>query len=1670
MNKHIKRMLSYILIFAFLISGFPSGVKVYAAPGNITLSVTYNATTNKYDISYVTSVNPPRTEVRFHGPDGKETVLEDHKFSNNKVTVSTDLLPDHVYDITMNVYSAESDLIYQGKIYYLADMTFTGESFNVMSKINAIEDKSPIFEPNELNPVTVKSGDDPVIRFNWKVPTIYTSGGIKYITDSEGFNLLSEAGVPIAKTCFQINMTVGHGSTRQLNFNTDYKDGNMIVEGTNAAVSGFSAGKVNDDGLLSVTLDKNHGIEPGTEYEFTNIGIIFETSASEQIPVRNTKLYTGSNNRFMVQNIDNAFKDMGNDITSIYTPMQMELTKVDTDKVQVRFKKITNGVYPELYYQVQYAPRIDDLYTQYQKWVKIPDSSLPKNEEYGSEIITITLQEGKHPEYYFRVVYFDSSSELPKSSSLCLDLRVLDVDTGKPPLPKEVKIDPIYAGRKTVTVPNTELSSGEVEIPLTDIRLSIEKPLAWQQITDWDEFKAQDYDEDDYIFHIILSAYMPDSQPEALTKKIGDAPGKEVYLPVKQKRVLVLGKKDFSEDPEDPGRLICTIPGDKLFYDYVKDKPLTSENNEDPSGDGTKGDYPTFLVPNTIYYMQIFTSRYKDNDQIFSDVWGDAEGLGSELRDKLSYTSPIMSFTTWPLTEQPVPMPNINLGIEPATNVDPVTGNITLEGISVSYERILTDTDWLRYTSAINDRKVVYHIFISDNPSTGFVEVEKDEAEYPDASQIINRSVVIKKDGNNEPILPNKVYYIKAHASLVVGGVVIGRSAETAVKAITTPKIDTGGLDNDVRDPRAPTEFSIATDSNGELMLSDAYVTLSWLHAEKDVTYEMVCTTVSISPNADESEYGSDPYNMGLLNAYSEFRNPASDKKLHLDLKSSQLLAIGLTVDENGHVLMPINRDFLRPNKIYFFSLRAVRNRGLTDSEGKSLETVSRWITIPVTTPMIKAPSFLETVRDMEIGFNIQCSAIGTTADKMEVYIKKAGQADSQYTKLTRSGYTCVMDGTTFYFRIYNLESDQWYDVRIRNTTDNKWYDGNSKSWVTSAGNPIKAKTRDGLNEIEVRWEGEDPYEYFLEARAESDVDYETLVYNSSGFTDYGYDLADGTRIKFYREKTGLYVSQKSSKYVYYAKISGKPVRDGDGHTEDLPLKSNTTYYVKVWAYNLDESLHIGPVTARTDFSQADYDDGKKEQDTIDLFNEEADSLTQKMYWLVDIRDNKSVRAIIKDDMVSGLLKAFRGSTVTIDLSGEKTDANYYELLIPYKSLEAVETYDSRLNFRLSGGEVTLNRGSIDFEEIKSQAKVSGAKEGMLLLTIERKTSPSASFPADFSAASDVFKLDARAIGSRLSYAEINSLVYDILNNPDAKGPFKYGILDRELSAVLKNLDSYSYKSHIDLKDMIVSTISRVEVELSRYLKDIIDGGSGYKNDYAAVKGITEFPGRIGIKLTYSFQNGYIVPYVNYGTGWKEAPGAKAYVEQVALFRVEKPGEYVVLYRRTSVIVNPESPFEKTLSKLNAKYDMTKVFGKGTIYPENPVKGEQAIMLYAVLTRQDGEVTGLTPAKKASYLGIGDIIGTKQISGYMDNQSSVSMAVKLYCRKANIDPALMKPSRSIYITNSSSIETRFYKYVVLGVDLNITTLGANKTFDATGRTSIGSMLDMVSRVLEKFEQ
>jgi hypothetical protein len=199
-----------------------------------------------------------------------------------------------------------------------------------------------------------------------------------------------------------------------------------------------------------------------------------------------------------------------------------------------------------------------------------------------------------------------------------------------------------------------------------------------------------------------------------------------------------------------------------------------------------------------------------------------------------------------------------------------------------------------------------------------------------------------------------------------------------------------------------------------------------------------------------------------------------------------------------------------------------------------------------------------------------------------------------------------------------------------------------------------------------------------------------------------------------------------------------------------MALKTNTQYFVKLWARNHGEdSLHTGPVDIRTDFSQKDYDDQKKHDNVTEIFNLEAEKLTKKLYWVIDKGRSNAVRVLLKADTVAGLLASSQGSVVTVDLTGEADNPSYVEILVPQKVLEAIEANDTSLNLAFSGAEVTLNKGSIDLAALKQQALSSGAKEAMLKLKIERNAGAKTALPSGMSALSRYHVLSASAVGSR---------------------------------------------------------------------------------------------------------------------------------------------------------------------------------------------------------------------------------------------------------------------------------------------------------------------------------
>lgn len=1677
--KYFRKIIAVFITVVILTGAIaPSLQPSFAVNDIFNPSVTYNTGTGKWDIVWTPIDGAVLTEITWHNPDGSEGKKEiDTGKGETDGKVSLSFLPDHIYDLSfvfkdlngeeISFRNKYNEVVTQETVYFLADMTFEGTSFENRGGIMDTDPWTNKDEPgHEDEPVTrIISGHEPEITLKWKVPTIYSELEHKIVRITEralmSYGALEPAGLQTIDFCyFHIRMNEITDKVTPINYRTEFDtSGKVVVRETGMKVTGFGDnGEVTDpQGYVYITLDQTNGIKPGTEYSDVDIRLFFWDSDKNQ-QVLTTKLINGygPGQGYSLVNRDTIFQNIN--INSVFTPMHFEVSKVDIDKIEVRIKKIKNRNYPNLYYQVQEAGAVSDFLegeSALSGGIKMPDSSIPEQIGWGSIIIEVPLNEkGEHPEYYYRVVVTDGDAKTPLGS-LAIDLSLLDHDTGKPPVPREIEVQPIYQGKQEINVNGTK-----VKIPLTKIRVYFEKPLFWDSMEP----------DKSLSFHVLLSTYLADDVKESETKKIGE-PEITVNVPVTEHRAAVIGYDDIKED-ESTGKLYFELGGietddqgntvrNRLFYDYNADKPIDFENGN--------YNYPDFLVPNTRYYLRMFTTWSRDNDKV-SWINRNMENL-SEI---ISYISPVASFTTFPAMDFPMPVPNFTLELEPKDEIDPDTGKPVFSGITVSFPKILRNEDWVKYTDVTEGRRIKYELYMSDSSNeNSFVKVNEIFTDYPDGNPDTVLSIFVTEFPGGTALKPNSTYYFKMRAVLYVNGDdAFLTGEETPVKFIATPKTDSGSMDDLVRIPRTPVEFSIATDEKGELELTDAKVTLTWLHAEPDVTYEIVCTTKRLSPDAKLEDYINDEYhvgnekNPGFLVVYKDYKTNSGDTELHIDVLNTKLYELGFTYNENNSrwARFPVNLPFLKPNRLYYFSIRAVRNRGTADA------AYSNWVSIPVTTKMVPAPRFLEAVADVQLGFNIKLSG-GIPAEDLKVMIKKADQPNYSYTEVPRSKYSVVRDGTTYYFRIYDLEPDTWYDVLpfYKDGEDTYWYDSDDEDWGDSYHYPIQMKTRNTLNEIEIRFEGEPLYEYFIELRTDDFEDYVTLVYDSDEKdSDYGYTLKDGTRIRFYREKTAAYVEDKESdKYMYYAKIYQARHPRSDGTYVRRPLLSNTRYYIKIWARNVDDSNHVGPVTIRTDFSQKDYDDDHKQDEIRDMFEAKADKLTKKLYFTVD-ETNKSVnRILLKGAMISNLIRASGYTGVTVDISGEKPGVNRDVIIVPMEIIETLQKTSSRLTVKLPGGELVLTADTINPDILNKNAGVTGVKETMLEINVERK--PRGSVPHDFgySYVSQVFDIGFASLSMRRTYTEINNIIYAILKEPDALGPFRYGLLERELNRLLENESILKYQSYSDLEKIIDLALERVEEELSLYIKDILDGGRGFTASVIKRNDLPELTGGIKMKIIHSGTDNLVEPYVipRGKKEWAEPSGIRGWMYPYLVLTVKTPGEYAVFSKPRIYVPETDGFADPDLDRFSSKYDLISIFGN-VLYPGDFISGEKAVKLFELVTETSEKVKGLSTAAKINYYGISDIVPVTSVNREINRGQADSLAVEIYAFKTGVSSKTMKPSTYMYIKNADRIPDAIYNRVVIAFDLGIAELEADYSYNADQKATVEELLNAVITVLK----
>lgn len=1675
--RYIKKPVAILIVASILygIFGF-FGPAAYAAWMPVTITAD-NFSDGTLTFHWSILPGAKSAVITYHRPGTGDTAVSsvNTTTSGNKFEIK-ELKADYIYDISVTIYDSENpasgEVIGRGLLYYLPSITFTASAPEQQSVAVAGGGR--------------ESGVMPKLRLSWKQPRIYwdpdnarypqedpdlnngsfidasSAKALQYMEFSYN-SIYTDNTRSIASLNYTINIStefnlLNSGSAQASVFvmqsgTASYSAYVSGVPGTTAVVSGpdstgfYSLELLGRKDEESVITDESgtdnvlphNDILPGTVY-YMNIRPIYRNQSNANVTavtVGKPGDYNGSL--------------LSGEKSYISTPIRFQMTKDSANNVYVKIYRINQGSLdlPRLFYEVQ-ASSDGSITGDWPVKETLDDS-------YFSEDYAVTVITGVNPNniVYYKIVVKSEGAEDRLESSI-LEY-ALTVDTDRPPLPTGVSVIKRTADSRNVADP-----SGTVRtVKSTDITLSWEKPL------NWDEVK------DDLTYHFLISTSQTDS---GTGRKVpvyvnGELWGsREGY--VSKYRLVKYIAADSGRIKDMGNRLEFTLDAFELF-DYDDDPDTAPVLDEEDNG------FPTFLVPNTVYYLQMYSTKA-----------GDA-GTTDPL--KMSDRSVVVSFTTLSGSEMDVPLP-VNLSV--STNDKLVSGGKNLNYIDLSFSKVL-NIDWTNYTDKYDESLYEYNLYYDLFMNTGtnantFIPVASTQdlngdvvfsgADNPRSSVITARIYRFTDDGfdrlkdilpdeaKRSPVqkfganlLPNTTYYFVARTRLEIKSkknpddIVEKVSVFTSVLPVTTVQLEVKSPDESRRKPLAPTDFGIALDSGGAQLLTDSSVTFSWTHWQDDVIYQIIRTATRVYPSAKSPEYENDPLYTSFLDDYAPAGSgdPSGKRAVCLDPAGDpeQNYPGKFSYDsETGKCTFTVDQG-MYPNRLYYFSIKAIR----VDAGRKPISeaTESVWVSIPVTTSMIEAPAMLEAIPGAEISFFWTDTAPGFSAEDYTILVK--GPSDSAYKTLTKEQSTIVKDadGSTYYGRITGLKVGTSYDVKVTK--------GNGITVYEKAG----LTTRDGYHELEVRWAGKalDDYAgYEIAIMEEGGSEYTILSASDlESYTD-----KNGRTHPYYTEETARTVNNDS--LYYRARIKSMDVELPGGIVTKQPLKSNTRYYIKVRAVKSDPvetdlvsySKFIGPVSIRTEFSQSDYDNKDREEQQKAKFLDRIKELDEGYFWRIAIGNNDVSGILLREDRITNAMQNLAGDSITVDLTEISENIAKDEIYIPAPLIDVMKKFRKSLVIRTSDMELVLKPYTLDAafsENVKGILERQEVRELYVKLDLRHNTQTNKALPAGTIQLSPVNRIEVQALGFSMTYDEMAELFHNKLYNENS------GLVTDALNKLL-NTYVGSGTDAARLTDQYTSNLlNMIEQELSVYIDSTI---KTTKLTNTAKEIYTfDTPVTVGVRLKKT--GGPLSSYLLYrdSGSWKKTEATIA--GAVAVFNMSGTGTFVILAPNQSAGgVTEDHWAQKYIAGITAKYDLEDVFPgiQTNFMPENKATCREVILLYEKIAGKSAENTGLDIRSRLTTLGLDNIIQPNSISKNVTRQQTAAVLVRLFAAKKGLNAGSIRPSAGIRISDESDIGDKYYSSVVTAVDTGIMQLDGSGRFRPQENMTRAEVVTAFARLLE----
>ncbi len=1608
-----RKIVTFFIIISLLFVNVPGLLTpVNAADNTVNLYISdYRAGTLTFGwdpVLYAKSV-----QVTWHDP---QVGLQDPVIVNQTENTYqiTDLQNDYIYDIKVEIFDGENATgkkLSEGFIYFCPAISF----YSTPGKQDYVE----------LAGGGRESGSSPRLNLKWAKPKVWNGTNFAYIDESLEYmesqiNSVYNDNRELSSFGFRINIssdirTLNSGSLQQ----------SILVEPQDsdyfACVSGTPdiTSKVREsdaDGYMSLELigraDENSSLPQALEYElpdpdifpgtvyYMNIKPIFKNSVGDNVNAFTLGVPSQMNG-----------SPLAGALPYTYSQIRFQLSKDASGNIYVKIFKLNQGSLdlPRLYYEIQ-ASDDPSIIGDWDVKDTMDDSYFAYGSPYA---VTIIPGINVSNTIYYKIVV-KSDSHTDRITSQPMPYRI-DEDTSRPPALTLVKAEDATLNVRETVDPDTGEASLE---KTTNIVVSWQKPADWQSI-----ISNNDPHEDIYV-HILLSTSQTDQEIEPIPYLVAEG---KVYGQFQPRFRLVKYFNLRSPNIKVNGeRLEYVLDGFDLFKgedaDGVSDEKI-----------GNGESYPDFLLTNTVYYIQMYTTKSEAHK-------------GSTNEEHMSDKSITTSFTTLSTKERDVPLP---MNVRVSKNEIDLMDEKNIIELSLSKINI----DWRYYTDSSAEKNIYYDFFMSTdiNPQS-FILIGSTEDTDGDisflglesSSTVVN--AVIKNFSSQQLInrfgyntRSNSTYYFMIRTRLKVAGQEDRVSDLTSILPVTTIRKVEGIPDEGSKRPAAPIDFMVLDDNSGEPGVTGAIVTFEWTRQEINESYQLICTSNYLRPDAALEDYRDDAVYMSFISAFGGPINLNPDR----DPPENNLV-----YDEESKTFRFVIDRWIYPNRLYYFSLRTI---------DKSSGTHSAWISIPVTTALIDAPTNIEAVTGFELKFSWKDVSMPDSGS-YRVYIKQNGSKD--YQLLSLSYYQIVRDNSDYYATVHNLKGETTYDIRVVRGLSG-----------ISVFEKYNLNTRDGYHQIEVKWKGFEGYKYELAIKAENDEDYTIL-------TDVDFEIIRdnyGQLNPWYVEKS---LDTSGTSYGnYFARIKTIPVYENGRITDHKELLSNTRYYVKVRSVKVDSlNTHIvsyskynGPCNTRTEFSSEDYEENEKIILIKQMFTDRLEDFKSLPFWRVDMSGADVSKIFLKSDRITGQIFYGTGSTTKIDLTKIPMHSEYatnffaqdnYVVYIPSNVVQALKSTGSSLSFILANSEITMRPGSFEAntKEPSDALEHLDISDKMVALSANKASVNTRSISSGLEPVSDTLDFTADELGISKTGTQIEEYIDECLFGTES------GLVKTKLDILTDPYNGNVNGTNEEIAQYIDRLILEIEEELSIYIYNL------FGEVTQTIDPIETFNEPATINMTVWDANNRISPYVMM-EGRSDLTEIEKHVSRFGnrvSFNTVNTGTFIMLKsvpKGEDTLLSIGIPNNTVEFLVNSGLiDLLKDVSPMYYYSKASVGS--AISIFEKLSGSQIMNNRTDTKTKSRLFGLDGFLQAANEKQNITRQEAAVLVSELYSLRSAISIQKYSPAKVIYFLDEKDIDKKLYRHVSMAVDLDFIQIDNKGNFLPDKGINLIDLISAFERVFE----